>query len=89
MDRMLMIFRRAQWQRGFYRDCFFQLGADASPQLGEDYFIVLEEVLEVTRRPAWEHQPLSVLSVETRAKPLTTLGWSEASLAKKHARLAH
>eukprot|EP00959_Pyramimonas_sp_CCMP1952_P189023 3953534-Pyramimonas_sp.AAC.1 len=89
MDRMLMLYRRAQWDRGYYQDCFFQLGADSSPQIGEDFFIVREEVLTVKRRPGWENTPLAVLTVESRTKPLTTLGWGESGLGKKHARMAH
>ena len=43
MDAMLMLYLQEQWKRGFYKDVSFQVGADSSPQIGEDYFVVREE----------------------------------------------
>jgi hypothetical protein len=89
MDRMLMFYRRRQWEEGFYNDSYFQLGVDSSPQIGMDYLVVREEVLTVKRYDGWIHNPLSCLSVESRTKPLTTMAWGESDLARKLVRLGH
>ena len=89
MDAMLMLYRQEQWKRGFYKDVSFQVGADSSPQIGEDYFVVREELVRVVPHKGWQHNPLSCLRIASRTKPLTSTGWGETGLAKKHTRMSH
>ena len=89
MDEMVMLYRRLSWSRDMYKDSFFQLGADTSPQLNEDYLVLREDVLTVRRWSDWQNNPLSCLTVEQRTKLLTTVGWGEKALIKLHARVTH
>ena len=86
---MLMLLRRKEFERGFYKDAYFQLGVDSSPQIQEDYLVAREEVLTFSQRQGWQHNPLGCLQVESRTKVLTTLAWGETSATKKHVRLCH
>ena len=76
-------------ERGFYKAVSFQVGADSSPQIGEDYFVVREELVRVVPHKGWQHNPLSCLRIASRTKPLTSIGWGETGLAKKHTRMSH
>eukprot|EP00974_Lingulodinium_polyedra_P020608 1994861-Lingulodinium_polyedra.AAC.1 len=89
MDRLLMLYRRAQLRAGFLKDRFVYMGADSSPQLQENYMIIREELVYIPQCSPSTAEPLAAVSVESRTKPPTTLAWGEGSLAKKLCRVAH
>ncbi len=86
---MPLLYRQEQWGWGFYKERNFQLSAASTPQLGEDQFVVCEEVLIVRRYLGCEDNPRKCLQAESRTKPLTTLAWGESGLSKKHVRQSH
>ena len=68
---------------------YFTIGADSSPQLGNDYFIVREEVMTLQEPALDEVQPLRILAVESRTLPVSTIGWGEGGVSRKVSLLLH
>lgn len=89
VDCMTMLFRRWQFQQGVFSSTYFTLGADASPQLQHNYLIVKEEAMQMPMVDARDTNPMRHLVVESRIKPVTTLGWGEANLEQQLVRMLH
>ena len=89
MDSMPMLHRREQQCRGLDESVFYSIGADASKQEGEDYFLIREDALHIRKHKHFAANPIGCLRVESRTKPISTLAYGQATLHKKIARLAH
>lgn len=88
MDSYLMLYNRHLAARGMFKDVFHYLGADSSPQMGHDYFILREERARFV--PAiGEHAELPDVTVQSVTLPVTTIGWANATVEAKIVRIHH
>ena len=70
---------RRQWYKA-HGPTYRYLAFDASPQHGQEYFVIVERVV---RRDHLQHAPEQLPAVESRVLPLGTLGCGRMGLADK------